>query len=122
MHTNGRTGACNARNIGIEAAMNEWVAFNDSDDFWRIDKLDYIEGAIKNDFLRKMLANNMISTQCLISKKNTLIDCGYFDIHLKRFQDWEFALRIACKSQGFYISEPLALCIESSDSISKGFR
>ena len=29
--------------------MNEWVAFNDSDDFWRIDKLDYIEGAINSN-------------------------------------------------------------------------
>ncbi|MEN0617389.1 glycosyltransferase family 2 protein [Klebsiella indica] len=153
--TNGRTGACNARNVGILAASYEWIAFNDSDDFWRLDKLNYIEdaitsnnadfifhpfirlvglrsivggvynnisGPINSDFLSKILACNMVSTQCLIAKKNTLIECGCFDIELKRFQDWELALRIAIKSRGVYIAELLSFCIESSDSISKGFR
>lgn len=104
LKTNGRTGACNARNIGISAASHDWVAFNDSDDYWRIDKLNYIEevinsndvtidyifhpfvrmvglksmvggvyngssGLINQDFLKELLACNMISTQCLIAKK-----------------------------------------------------
>lgn len=55
-------------------------------------------------------------------KKNTLIECGCFDVELKRFQDWELALRIAAKARGFYIAELLSLCIESPDSISKGFK
>ncbi|MDU7684762.1 MAG: glycosyltransferase family 2 protein [Klebsiella grimontii] len=157
LKTNGRTGACNARNIGISAASHDWVAFNDSDDYWRIDKLNYIEevinsndvtidyifhpfvrmvglksmiggvyngssGLINQDFLKELLACNMISTQCLIAKKNILVECGCFDVELKRFQDWELALRIAAKARGFYIAELLSLCIESPDSISKGFK
>lgn len=156
LKTNGRTGACNARNIGIEAASYEWVAFNDSDDFWRIDKLDCIEKTMllndvdfvfhpfiravglktkiggvykdnieivdKKDFINVLLTKNMISTQCLIARKNVLVECGMFDVKLQRFQDWDLALRLAKQSTGLYISEFLCVCIESIDSISKGFK
>ncbi|MFB5079718.1 glycosyltransferase family 2 protein [Raoultella sp. C349492] len=157
LRTNGRTGACNARNLGISEANNKWVAFNDSDDYWRIDKLDCIEkklalsndvdyifhpfirtiglktklGGIyqnnigivnENDFLKTILTKNMISTQCLIAKKNILIESGMFDVELKRFQDWDLALRICAGNTGLYVPELLCICIESVDSISKGFK
>lgn len=141
LKTHGRTGACNARNIGILAASYAWIAFNDSDDFWRVDKLNYVEkaissnnvdyvfhpfvrllglksvvggiyqtssGPIDNDFFEKILSFNMISTQCLIAKKTVLVECGLFDIELKRFQDWELALRIAQRTRGQYIAELLS--------------
>ena len=155
--TNGRTGACNARNLGVSEASNKWVAFNDSDDYWRIDKLDCIEkelaknnevdyifhpfiraiglrtklGGIyqdnvgvvnENDFLKVILTKNMISTQCLIATRTTLLEAGLFDVELKRFQDWELALRVCKGNKGLYIPELLCICIESVDSISKGFK
>ncbi|MFQ1061155.1 glycosyltransferase family 2 protein [Klebsiella pneumoniae] len=157
LRTNGRTGACNARNLGISSATHEWIAFNDSDDYWRIDKLDKIEKNIilynnidyifhpfirtiglktklggiyqddiaiinEKDFLKVILTKNMISTQCLIVKKDVLLRCGMFDIELKRFQDWELALRICIGNKGLYIPELVCICIESNDSISKGYR
>lgn len=33
-------GACRARNVGIEAAKGEFIAFHDSDDIWHEDKLE----------------------------------------------------------------------------------
>ena len=33
-------GACRARNIGIENAKGEYIAFHDSDDIWHADKLE----------------------------------------------------------------------------------
>lgn len=38
----GRGGACAARNVGVCAAKYDWIAFNDSDDLWRKDKLDVV--------------------------------------------------------------------------------
>lgn len=153
LKTSGRTGACNARNIGIKEAINEFVAFNDSDDFWMPDKLDCIEKCLNEfeveylfhsfirvrgdksfqggeysrksvlikpeDILKKILIDNQISTQCLLAKKYMLMDIGGFDTNLGRFQDWELAIRVCEKYKGFYIAKPLALCIESIDSISK---
>lgn len=33
-------GPSNARNVGVEMASGEWIAFQDSDDSWHIDKLE----------------------------------------------------------------------------------
>lgn len=152
--TEGRTGACNARNLGILKSSNEVIAFNDSDDHWVIDKLLKVEETFNNngnidylfhsfirvkgnkselgggylsksskivaeDLMKKIITNNQISTQCLVIKKSVLDDIGGFDTNLGRFQDWELALRVCEKYAGYYIANPLSLCIESVDSISK---
>jgi glycosyltransferase involved in cell wall biosynthesis len=44
----GKKGAQAARNEGIKNASGEWICFNDSDDFWRDDKLE-----INMDYLKK---------------------------------------------------------------------
>lgn len=41
--TQGRTGACNARNLGVQNARHDIIAFNDSDDYWVINKLEQLE-------------------------------------------------------------------------------
>lgn len=41
--TQGRTGACNARNLGVQNARHDIIAFNDSDDYWVINKLEQVE-------------------------------------------------------------------------------
>ncbi|MCI8782075.1 MAG: glycosyltransferase family 2 protein [Dorea sp.] len=38
LHSNG--GACHARNVGISESKGDYIAFQDSDDFWHPDKLE----------------------------------------------------------------------------------
>jgi glycosyltransferase involved in cell wall biosynthesis len=42
------SGVCRARNVGVENAQSDWVAFCDHDDLWHRDKLSYQVGLIRD--------------------------------------------------------------------------
>jgi len=84
-------GPCVARNVGLQMAQGETIAFLDSDDLWRA------------DFLQKMVGALLICRECLL-------EVGGFDPALPMAHDWELWLRLARRYQAEYLNEPL-LCL-----------
>lgn len=148
--TGGRRGACYARNVGVENALYDWVAFNDSDDLWLPGKLANSVCAIRlnpscdwlfhrfsrfdsksgfnvsprvsdKNLERALVLKNYVSTQCLMVKKSVLLGVGGFDEALPRFQDWDLALRLSTYNY-IFMDDVYVVCIEQADSISKNFR
>lgn len=141
-------GACYARNLGASYAKGQYIAFQDSDDVWHPEKLEkQINYLVSNDsdfvfcgmnrlepeamlyypttrfeptgdVVEQLLANNMISTQTMLMKRDVL-DCVKFDISFKRFQDWDFALQVALeKFKIGYLEEALVNSAVQANSIS----
>lgn len=117
------SGACAARNVGISIAKGDYIAFQDSDDYWHKDKLEkqieYMETG-KFDFVTcgfnrisdnesiKLglhpnetdsgmlwceLLNNNWISTQTILCKRECFDLISFDPQIKRFQDWDLALQ-----------------------------
>ena len=138
--------ACYARNFGMRKARGELVAFQDSDDIWYPEKLekqlkklreeeaDFVFCAMNrvmkdrtlhfprrsldvyHDFYRQELKLNAVSTQTILMKKDAAIDIS-FDESLKRYQDWDFAIRAAKKYKAAYVPEVLVDSVVGADSI-----
>lgn len=140
-------GACYARNYGAERAQGELIAFQDSDDIWQEDKLEkqyrnLIESgrdmcycgmnrvaANGNHFyypvhapqegreLENFLAENRASTQTMLMYKSVWAAVR-FDDSIRRYQDWDFAIRVAGRFGMSYLPEALVESEVGTDSIS----
>lgn len=142
------SGACVARNKGIERATGEFIAFNDSDDLWIPEKinsqLDFLyENNAEISFCKmecRTPENNFIHNfpniefDRKISYKDLLkynsastqtifgkTDCFkeiIFDATMPRLQDWDEVLRLSQKFSVFYQNKILVHTFFQKDSIS----
>lgn len=140
-------GACHARNVGIQAARGEFIAFQDSDDLWHRDKLarqlaflgetgadavfcamERVDGEEKRVFpaeaiegrvtQERFLWESLASTQCILGRAEVFRSCP-FDEAMPRLQDWELMLRV---SQDFIVRfdpSPLVDVYVQPDSLSR---
>ncbi|OCY73479.1 hypothetical protein BFR88_08355 [Acinetobacter pittii] len=141
-------GANGARNTGIMLSCGEFIAFHDSDDTWLPKKLELQLQAFKaepdvgicfcslirtrgegnqvifpkkyisspNELVRKV---SIASTQTLFTTR-LLAQNVLFDESIKRFQDWDFVLRVSYNHKLLHLNIPLVNQNIMGDSISSG--
>lgn len=128
-------GACAARNNGILNSTGEYIAFQDSDDEWRPEKLQIQFDALQQSgadvcfcrFLKHNLSDNctdkwpevyfgvisakqlikesLVSTQTILAKRQLFMN-SMFDVNLKRLQDYEWVISV-CKNYSFYLVDQI---------------
>ncbi len=139
-------GACAARNRGIAEAVGDCIAFQDSDDAWRPDKLERQIAALeasgadvcvcrmeRHGFPQdapkvvpslpagmvareEVIFRSMASTQTILARRSVFSD-ALFDPDMPRFQDYEWSIR-ASERHGFVlVDEVLVDAYLQDDSI-----
>lgn len=140
---NENKGACFARNYGITISKGEYIAFQDSDDEWCLDKLklqyDYLEKrnldvvscrveifADKNIIfprrvdltLDSVYLDNRITTQTILGKR-ICFEKVKFDETLLRFQDWDLVINLFKEYKIEILDKVLVKVYQQDDSITK---
>lgn len=148
---NKNSGACVARNKGVELSKGKYIAFQDSDDEWKEQKLEkqmrYLEEEnadicfcslnniclngveeiipkekIESEQIKsKILKNNFISTQTIFGKKECFVE-EKFDERFPRFQDWDLVIRLSQKYKIVHCNEVLVNMYKQEDSITYNFK
>lgn len=141
------SGACIARNVGVENSKGEIIAFQDSDDIWHEDKLEkqlqyllennyeFISCAYTRIFERSRTVfgivecpEHKVELWCKLLNNNwistqTIVCYRYcfdeiaFDSKVKRYQDWDLALQAALKYRIGCLNESLVDVYLQSNSI-----
>lgn len=143
-------GACYARNLGASLAKGEIIAFQDSDDIWKPEKLRKQLAYLKRNnydlvfcgmerinnirntswyFPRydydetkpakyQIMYENPMSTQCIMVRKS-VFEKVRFDDKIRKFQDWDFAIRVADVAKIGYLHESLVESTVQQNSISQ---
>lgn len=138
-----------ARNMGIQEARGEYIAFQDSDDCWMPDKLQrqialmerhpeygLVYGQVVYDEAGVLstpypptdagervfvdcLKRNRIGTPTMLVRKAVFDTIGLFDTSLPALEDYELALRITKNYPAGFIAAPVLKAYKSADSVSR---
>lgn len=145
-------GSAVARNAGVQAAKGEWIAFIDSDDTWKPEKVevqlnlagkyqwshtDYVffgegqSGQLKStdtspkygdEVFTQLVVENFIGTSTVMIRRQVFLDSHGFDPAQKAIQDWELWLQLAAKYPLGYIDQVLSGYRVHPNSISRQAR
>ena len=133
----GRPGIGAARNVGIEAASGEWLAFLDADDWWDPRKIasqlaelaKHVAAALNytgvwmvdelagtRSIRRPVDAGatwpdlrwiNLICTSTVLARRSAVIEVGAFNEDLSACEDWELWVRLRARFPFTACGEPL---------------
>ena len=136
-------GVAAARNEGLRHARYDYIAFQDSDDYWMPDKLEkqmafltqrpeaallycplFVPGANiplsekQGKIYPYMLKRNTIGTPSVLLRRKCLESAGFFNESLTCLEDWEFFLRIARDHEIAFQEEAMVRVNLSKDGVS----
>ena len=145
-------GANVARNTGIDRSGGEYIAFLDSDDEWKPEKIkrqvsqmvsrkyDMVYTGVEHvdrdgrrngvnrataagDLSKRLLRKNIIGTfSSIIVNKRIIQRAGRPDPDLPCYQDWDWYLRLSRETEIGAIEKPLTIRYNAGDQISRDFK